>query len=109
MFRGSVKVYAVLGALVAALSTGLYLSVSKLGEARSEVRAARLYSVQLEGRLRALQERTERIQYQAAQAATHNQDFYLEVQDALDEDQDWSTAPVPDSVRDSLCLRTRCR
>lgn len=100
------KQYLLIGIVVLALTS--WYSVSALFTARSELRASVVHTKALEGSLRALQERTGRIQGSVSKVITESTEKRQEVSNVLQEHPDWSSTPVPVSIQSGLCSAISC-
>jgi hypothetical protein len=94
-------------ALVLAIVVAALASYSAVQGALEVSRYKRTVSA-LETQLRASQEATVQAMRSAVAVQGASQTNRVRTQGALDEIPDWSNAPVPDAVRDSLCDTVRC-
>lgn len=98
------KLYLVIAALCIALAGTAYTAFQghrQVQEYRSTISA-------LETSLRASQEATVQAMRSAVAVQGASQSNRVQTQGVLNEVPDWSNAPVPDAVRDSLCDTVRC-
>lgn len=104
------RIYAILAAIILALSLGLWYSLSKLITARSELTSTMVALDGEKARNEALQGVIGGIQTGAQKAAESASQTQREIKHALQENPDWASTAVPAAVRAGLCKQsgTRC-
>lgn len=89
--------------VAAVLAGGLWWSISMLQDARAELRAERVRSEQLDGQLKALNERIGR----AAEARRAGDTLRAEVRNEVSKSS-WGAESIPSNVVERLCKSASC-
>lgn len=91
----------VLAASAIAGAYGFVTALSSLKEARSTIK-------QLEAQVQALESRTAQIKEVVIVQQQKQQESNRELQEAIKQEPDWSSAVVPDAVASGLCQYVQC-